>query len=89
MLLGKISTGAVNDLEKVTQMAYSQVAVYGESWVDGTKVSLGGVGSTVRGVFMTVAVYGESWGACPAMCPWGKWRERGVFMTVAVYGKYS
>eukprot|EP00798_Chlamydomonas_sp_ICE-L_P003917 gene3917-13990_t len=29
VLLGKISTGAVNDLEKVTQIAYSQVAVYG------------------------------------------------------------
>ena len=29
VLLGKISTGAVNDLERVTQMAYSQVAVYG------------------------------------------------------------
>lgn len=28
-MLGKISTGAVNDLERVTQMAYSQVAVYG------------------------------------------------------------
>jgi len=30
VILGKISTGAVNDLEKVTQMAYAQVAVYGE-----------------------------------------------------------
>jgi len=29
VILGKISTGAVNDLEKVTQMAYAQVAVYG------------------------------------------------------------
>ncbi|MEW5314752.1 MAG: hypothetical protein WDW38_006223 [Sanguina aurantia] len=29
VLLGKISTGAVNDLERITQMAYSQVAVYG------------------------------------------------------------
>ncbi|KAG1664993.1 hypothetical protein FOA52_014673 [Chlamydomonas sp. UWO 241] len=29
VLLGKISTGAVNDLERVTQMAYAQVAVYG------------------------------------------------------------
>ncbi|GIL73714.1 hypothetical protein Vretimale_5398 [Volvox reticuliferus] len=29
VMLGKISTGAVNDLERVTQMAYSQVAVYG------------------------------------------------------------
>ncbi len=25
VMLGKISTGAVNDLERVTQMAYSQV----------------------------------------------------------------
>jgi AFG3 family protein len=31
VLLGKISTGAVNDLERITQMAYAQVAVYGES----------------------------------------------------------
>lgn len=31
ILLGKISTGAQNDLEKVTKMAYSQVAVYGFS----------------------------------------------------------
>ena len=30
VLLGKISTGAVNDLERVTQLAYAQVAVYGE-----------------------------------------------------------
>ena len=29
VLLGKISTGAVNDLERVTQYAYAQVAVYG------------------------------------------------------------
>ena len=29
VLLGKISTGAVNDLERVTQLAYAQVAVYG------------------------------------------------------------
>uniref|UniRef100_A0A061RH61 AFG3 family protein n=1 Tax=Tetraselmis sp. GSL018 TaxID=582737 RepID=A0A061RH61_9CHLO len=29
VLLGKISTGAQNDLERVTNMAYSQVAVYG------------------------------------------------------------
>ncbi|GLI70800.1 hypothetical protein VaNZ11_015677, partial [Volvox africanus] len=29
VMLGKISTGAVNDLERITQMAYSQVAVYG------------------------------------------------------------
>lgn len=31
MLLGKISTGAQNDLEKVTKMTYAQVAVYGFS----------------------------------------------------------
>ncbi|KAJ8754234.1 hypothetical protein K2173_002134 [Erythroxylum novogranatense] len=31
VLLGKISTGAQNDLEKVTQMTYAQVAVYGFS----------------------------------------------------------
>ena len=30
VLIGKISTGAVNDLERVTQLAYAQVAVYGE-----------------------------------------------------------
>ncbi|GAX76092.1 hypothetical protein CEUSTIGMA_g3535.t1 [Chlamydomonas eustigma] len=29
VLLGKISTGAVNDLERATQYAYAQVAVYG------------------------------------------------------------
>ena len=29
VLLGKISTGAVNDLERVTQLAYAQVAIYG------------------------------------------------------------
>lgn len=29
VMLGKISTGAQNDLERVTRMAYSQVAVYG------------------------------------------------------------
>ncbi|URD78298.1 Cell division protease ftsH [Musa troglodytarum] len=29
VLLGKISTGAQNDLEKVTKMTYAQVAVYG------------------------------------------------------------
>jgi len=29
VMVGKISTGAQNDLEKVTQMAYSQVVVYG------------------------------------------------------------
>merc|ERR1719478_1554390 len=29
VMLGKISTGAQNDLEKVTQMAYSQVSIYG------------------------------------------------------------
>ncbi|KAF5837821.1 osftsh8 oryza sativa ftsh protease,-like protein of atftsh3/10 [Dunaliella salina] len=28
-MIGKISTGATNDLERVTQLAYSQVAVYG------------------------------------------------------------
>jgi hypothetical protein len=28
-MLGKISTGAQNDLERVTRMAYSQVALYG------------------------------------------------------------
>jgi hypothetical protein len=28
-MLGKISTGAQNDLERVTQMTYAQVAVYG------------------------------------------------------------
>ncbi|KXG33679.1 hypothetical protein SORBI_3003G352900 [Sorghum bicolor] len=31
ILIGKISTGAQNDLEKVTQMTYAQVAVYGFS----------------------------------------------------------
>ncbi|XP_074267989.1 ATP-dependent zinc metalloprotease FTSH 10, mitochondrial-like isoform X2 [Silene latifolia] len=31
VLLGKISTGAQNDLEKVTKMTYDQVAVYGFS----------------------------------------------------------
>jgi AFG3 family protein len=31
LMIGRISTGAVNDLEKVTQMTYSQVAVYGMS----------------------------------------------------------
>ena len=31
MLLGKISTGAQNDLERVTKMTYDQVAVYGFS----------------------------------------------------------
>ncbi|KAJ7536359.1 hypothetical protein O6H91_12G065900 [Diphasiastrum complanatum] len=31
VLLGKISTGAQNDLEKVTQLTYSQVAVFGFS----------------------------------------------------------
>jgi AFG3 family protein len=31
VMLGKISTGAQNDLERVTKMAYSQVAVYGFS----------------------------------------------------------
>ncbi|KAL3642488.1 ATP-dependent zinc metalloprotease FTSH 8, mitochondrial [Castilleja foliolosa] len=31
VLIGKISTGAQNDLEKVTKMTYSQVAVYGFS----------------------------------------------------------
>lgn len=31
MILGKISTGAQNDLEKVTKMTYAQVAVYGFS----------------------------------------------------------
>lgn len=30
-MIGKISTGAQNDLEKVTQMTYAQVAVYGFS----------------------------------------------------------
>ncbi|KAK9855184.1 hypothetical protein WJX84_003749 [Apatococcus fuscideae] len=29
LMLGKISTGAQNDLERITKMAYSQVAVYG------------------------------------------------------------
>ena len=29
VMLGKISTGAQNDLEKVTKMAYNRVAVYG------------------------------------------------------------
>ncbi|KAK9810016.1 hypothetical protein WJX72_003395 [[Myrmecia] bisecta] len=29
IMLGKISTGAQNDLERITKMAYSQVAVYG------------------------------------------------------------
>ncbi|CAL8466929.1 g6465 [Coccomyxa elongata] len=29
IMLGKISTGAQNDLERVTKMAYSQVAIYG------------------------------------------------------------
>jgi len=31
VLIGKISTGAQNDLEKVTNMTYAQVAVYGFS----------------------------------------------------------
>ncbi|KAK6942974.1 Peptidase M41 [Dillenia turbinata] len=31
VLLGKISTGAQNDLEKVTEMTYAQVAIYGFS----------------------------------------------------------
>lgn len=31
ILLGKISTGAQNDLEKVTRMTYAQVAIYGFS----------------------------------------------------------
>jgi AFG3 family protein len=31
VLIGKISTGAQNDLEKVTRMTYAQVAVYGFS----------------------------------------------------------
>jgi AFG3 family protein len=31
VLLGKISTGAQNDLEKVTKITYAQVAVYGFS----------------------------------------------------------
>ena len=31
VLIGKISTGAQNDLEKVTKMTYAQVAVYGFS----------------------------------------------------------
>ncbi|KAE8719435.1 ATP-dependent zinc metalloprotease FTSH 3 [Hibiscus syriacus] len=31
VLLGKISTGAQNDLEKVTKMTYAQIAVYGFS----------------------------------------------------------
>lgn len=29
VMLGRISTGAQNDLERVTKMAYSQVAIYG------------------------------------------------------------
>lgn len=29
VMIGKISTGAQNDLEKVTQMAYAQISVYG------------------------------------------------------------
>ncbi|GBF88226.1 ATP-dependent zinc metalloprotease FTSH mitochondrial-like protein [Raphidocelis subcapitata] len=29
VMIGKISTGAQNDLEKVTQMAYAQVSIYG------------------------------------------------------------
>ncbi len=29
VMLGKISTGAVNDLERITQMAYSQVCAVG------------------------------------------------------------
>ncbi|KAL0056074.1 hypothetical protein WJX82_007524 [Trebouxia sp. C0006] len=29
VMLGKISTGAQNDLERITKMAYSQVAIYG------------------------------------------------------------
>lgn len=36
VMLGKISTGAQNDLERVTKMAYSQVAVYGMN----TKIGL-------------------------------------------------
>lgn len=36
VMLGKISTGAQNDLERVTRMAYSQVALYGMN----TKVGL-------------------------------------------------
>ena len=31
VMIGRISTGAQNDLEKVTQLAYAQVAVYGMS----------------------------------------------------------
>eukprot|EP00268_Persea_americana_P048570 TRINITY_DN5147_c0_g1_i2.p1 TRINITY_DN5147_c0_g1~~TRINITY_DN5147_c0_g1_i2.p1 ORF type:complete len:181 (-),score=42.10 TRINITY_DN5147_c0_g1_i2:277-819(-) len=31
VILGKISTGAQNDLEKVTKMTYAQVAIYGFS----------------------------------------------------------
>jgi AFG3 family protein len=30
VMLGKISTGAQNDLERVTKLAYSQVGVAGE-----------------------------------------------------------
>jgi hypothetical protein len=29
VMIGKISTGAQNDLEKVTKLAYNQIAVYG------------------------------------------------------------
>lgn len=35
VMLGRISTGAQNDLERVTRMAYSQVAVYGMNSVIG------------------------------------------------------
>ena len=31
VMIGKISTGAQNDLEKITKMAYSQVSIYGMS----------------------------------------------------------
>ena len=39
VLLGKISTGAVNDLERVTQLAYAQVAVYGELILFGAELA--------------------------------------------------
>nr|CAD1817645.1 unnamed protein product [Ananas comosus var. bracteatus] len=40
VLIGKISTGAQNDLEKVTKMTYAQVAVYGSATRLGSSPSL-------------------------------------------------
>lgn len=55
VIVGKISTGAVNDLERVTELAYAQVSVYGARVVMAANVHVGCLGKWGKRVAVQTA----------------------------------